>query len=56
MLEMADIFRRYGDAYLTKFGNRMLTSHKRAISDIIKCRTQDLGGHIYQCPDHDELA
>jgi hypothetical protein len=56
MLEMADIFRRYGEAYLTKYGNRMPPSHKRAIEDIVRCRTKDMGGKVYQCPDHDEVA
>jgi DNA-directed RNA polymerase subunit RPC12/RpoP len=27
----------------------MLASHKRAISDIQQCRTEAMGGHIYQC-------
>ena len=52
---MADIFRQYGNAYLAKFGNRMLTSHKKAIADIINCRTEKMGGHVYKCPDHDEF-
>jgi hypothetical protein len=56
MSMMADIFRRYGKAYLAKYGNRMLTSHKNAIYDIIHCRTEDMGGRVYRCPDHDEVA
>ena len=53
---MADIFRRYDKAYLAKFGDRMLPSHKKAIYDIIYCRTEVMGGHVYQCPEHDEIA
>jgi hypothetical protein len=56
MSMMADIFRRYGNAYLTKYGNRMLPSHKKAISDIICCRTEKMGGRVYYCPDHDQIA
>lgn len=56
MVQMADIFREYGTAYLEKFGSRMLKTHKRAISDIIKCRTQAMGGELYQCPEHHQLA
>lgn len=52
---MADILRSYGQAYITKFANDILPSHKKTISDIIKCRTEALGGHVYECPDHHEL-
>ena len=45
MLEVADIFRRYSPTYLARFGNAMLPSHKRVITDICQCRTRDLGGY-----------
>ena len=51
MLEVADVFRRYGDAYLEKFGQQMLPSHRRALEDILQCRTAAMGAHIYRC-DH----
>lgn len=54
-LEMADIFRSYGAAYRQKYGQRMLPSHLRAMNDIEKCRTAELGGQVYKCPDHDEM-
>jgi hypothetical protein len=50
-LELADIFRLYGPAYLEKYGDRMPPSHKRAIADIIDCRTPALGGQVYFCDD-----
>ena len=28
----------------------MLPSHQRAMRDIARCRTPELGGHVYQCP------
>lgn len=56
MLELADIFRQYGAAYLQKFGHRMLPSHKRAILDIQRCRTQTMGGQVFACSDCHELA
>lgn len=34
----------------------MLTSHKKAIYDIINCRTERMGGRVYHCPDHDEIV
>ncbi|MFN3078171.1 MAG: transposase zinc-binding domain-containing protein, partial [Alphaproteobacteria bacterium] len=56
MIEVADIFRQFGDAYLTAFGSSMLPSHKRAIDDIIKCRTEAMGGHLYECDScHQEI-
>ena len=46
MLEVADIFRLHGPSYRTKFGNRMLPSHWRAMQDIEQCRTASLGGQL----------
>lgn len=51
MPELADIFRTHGRQYLDRFGDDILSSHKRAIGDIIDCRTEALGGHLVQC-DH----
>jgi ribosomal protein L37AE/L43A len=49
MLEVADIFRLHGPAYRQKFGDRMLSSHRRAMQDIETCRTESLGGQLYLC-------
>jgi len=54
MLELADIFRQYAPAYLKKYGVRMLPSHKKAIADIINCRTNALGGEVYYCDECDD--
>jgi Putative transposase/Transposase zinc-binding domain len=51
MPELADVFQRYGGAYLDQFGADLLPSHRRAIEDILHCRTEVLGGHLLQC-DH----
>ena len=48
-LEVADVFRQFGPSYLEAFGERMLPSHRRAIRDIVACRTQVMGGHVFQC-------
>jgi len=48
-IEVADIMRRFGPLYLRRFSGSMLASHKKAISDIQRCRTEAMGGHIYQC-------
>ena len=49
MLEVAEVFRRYGEAYLKKYGDAMLPSHRRALHDIRHCRTEVFGGHVYDC-------
>lgn len=58
MVELADIFRRYASDYIERFGDRMLPSHHRAIQDIIACRTEQMGGHLYCCenPDCEQLV
>ena len=50
-IEVADVFRQFGPSYIEAFGERMLPSHRRAISDITACRTEAMGGHLYQCED-----
>jgi hypothetical protein len=49
MLEVADVFRRYGETYLQSFSGQMLPSHRRAFHDILHCRTAAMGGHLYHC-------
>jgi hypothetical protein len=49
VIEIAEIFRRYGPQYRAKFGTRMLPSHRRAMRDIEQCRTETLGGQVYYC-------
>jgi ribosomal protein L37AE/L43A len=54
MLEVAEIFRLHGPDYRAKFGDRMPPSHRRAIKDIQRCRTESLGGQVYYCQKCDE--
>jgi hypothetical protein len=51
MVEMADIIRRHGPAYLKKYHHAILPSHRKAMQDIEQCRTPDLGGTTYLCKD-----
>jgi len=51
VLELADIFRAAGPAYCQTHAGRMLPSHRRAMRDIVRCRTPDLGGSLYACDD-----
>jgi hypothetical protein len=49
MLEIADVFRRFAADYLSVHGASVLPSHRRAIEDILNCRTAALGGHVWRC-------
>lgn len=49
MVEMAEIFQRYGSQYRAEYGDRMLPSHWKVMRDVERCRTLDLGGHVYTC-------
>src|SRR3979411_680246 len=49
MIEVADVFRRFAADYLSVHGASMLPSHRRAIEDILDCRTAALGGQVWRC-------
>jgi hypothetical protein len=48
-LEVADIFRRYGDAYRQQAGVSLSTAPGRVMTAIETCRTAALGGHVEEC-------
>jgi hypothetical protein len=48
-LELGDIFRLHGPAYLTTFGDSLSHEQKQALRAIGVCRTPALGGHVDQC-------
>jgi predicted Zn-ribbon and HTH transcriptional regulator len=48
-LEVADIFRRYGEIYRQQHGASLSTAQRRVMSAIEVCRTAALGGHLEQC-------
>jgi len=50
LVELAEIFRQYGPAYREKYGAVMPPSHLAAMCAIEQCRTEALGGHLYECP------
>ncbi len=47
-LDVAHILRRYRDPYEERFG-RLSATEQRVVNDITRCRTADLGGHLYVC-------
>jgi hypothetical protein len=48
-IEVADIFRRYGEVYRKDHDASLSTAQRRVMSAIELCRTAVLGGHIEQC-------
>jgi len=49
MPELADVLRRDGREYLDRFGQDLLPSHRRAMDDMMHCRTEALGGQLLAC-------
>jgi hypothetical protein len=50
-LEVADIFRRHGDAFRAAQHGRLSADQRRVMVAIEACRTATLGGHVEQCDD-----
>ena len=48
-IEVADIFRRYGEAYRAQAGPALSTGQRRVMTAIEQCRTAALGGHVERC-------
>jgi len=57
-LEVADVFRRYGKAFLQLHGASLSGAQHRVMTAIELCRTAALGGHVEQCNhcDHQRVA
>jgi hypothetical protein len=50
-LEVADIFRRHGEAFRQARAGRLGRVERRIMGAITACRTATLGGHVEQCDD-----
>src|SRR5580693_7840641 len=50
-LEVADVFRRYGEAYREQHGASMSTGQRRVMAAIEVCRIAALGGHMERCDE-----
>src|SRR5216683_2945230 len=48
-LEVADIFRRHGEAYRQEQGGHLDRTERRVMAAIEACRTATLGGHVERC-------
>lgn len=51
LLEVADIFRRYGPAWRTNHAGQISLGQLKVMSAIESCRTAALGGHVSACED-----
>ena len=51
MVELADIVRAAGPAYVATHAGALLPSQRRALTDLVQCRTAVLGGSLYRCDD-----
>jgi hypothetical protein len=49
MPTVADVMRRYGPAYLERYGSAMPAEHKKVLQTIMACRTGQLWMVLYQC-------
>jgi hypothetical protein len=54
--EVADIVRAAGRSFIEKNRSRLHWQHLRVLRAIERCRTAELGGHLYQCPRCDQQA
>ncbi|MDB5348947.1 MAG: transposase [Planctomycetota bacterium] len=48
-LEVADVVREHGAAFLARYDGVLSPQQRRALSDIAACRTATLGGHVEAC-------
>jgi hypothetical protein len=50
-LELAEIFRRHGEAWRMANAGHMSLTQRRVMTAIEICRTAALGGHVDRCQD-----
>jgi hypothetical protein len=50
-LEVADVFRHFGQAFRDQHGASLSRARWRAMAAIENCRTAALGGHVERCGD-----
>jgi Putative transposase/Transposase zinc-binding domain len=50
-LEVADIIRQHGAAFLDRHAGRLTAAQRQALRDLGRCRTAALGGHLQRCGD-----
>jgi hypothetical protein len=56
--EVAEVIRSCRDAFLERYGASLTPEQRRALDDLVACRTAALGGHVLECPEcgHQEVS
>jgi hypothetical protein len=47
--ELADVIRAFGPAFEERYGHTVAPAQRRALRDLVRCRTAALGGHVEAC-------
>jgi hypothetical protein len=57
-LEVAEVIRQHGEAFLHRHGSALSATQRKALRDLAVCRTAALGGHVEHCLDcgHERIA
>lgn len=56
MITLAEVLRQHGPAYRASHGSKLMPSQLRVMWCIENCRTETLGGHVYECQAcHDKV-
>ena len=55
-LEVAEILRRHGDAFVQAQAGHLCGVQRRALQDLAVCRTAALGGHVEECAGCGEVS
>ncbi|MGP0066134.1 MAG: IS91 family transposase [Isosphaeraceae bacterium] len=55
---VAEVIRSCLDEFLERYGPELTPEQRRALKDLISCRTAALGGHVLGCPEcgHQQIA
>ncbi len=48
-MDLAEVVRRHGPAYLERYGARLPRGHRAALEAILRCHTPECGGSLYHC-------
>lgn len=51
LLEVADVIRSHGAAFIQTYGSHLTVTQKKALRELALCRTSALGGHVERCLD-----
>jgi hypothetical protein len=47
--ELAEVIRAFGPAFEERYGHTASVAQRRALRDLVRCRTAALGGHVEAC-------